>query len=183
MWPVSNKQDESDRDVVRRGADGLKQGRRALPGAPTPGHRALAYLLTGSPAAAEDLAQEAFLRAAGRFPQIRDANNFRAYLRRTVINLWRNSVRRERREQAYLARQDPRTPEDESADLVTRYAVRVALLRLSPRQRAAIVLRYYEDLPERQIAALLQCRPGTVKSLLARGVDSLRRDLGQVEVD
>jgi RNA polymerase sigma factor (sigma-70 family) len=100
-----------------------------------------------------------------------------------VINLWKNSVRRARREQAYLVRQNPRTLEDEPVDLATRYAVRVALLRLSSRQRAAIVLRYYEDLPEHQIAELLQCRPGTVKSLLARGVDSLRRDLGEVEVD
>jgi RNA polymerase sigma-70 factor (sigma-E family) len=144
---------------------------------------ALAYLLTGNSAVAEDLAQEAFLRAASRFPRIRDPNAFPAYLRRTVINLWKNSIRRERREQTYLARQAPRTLEDEPADLVTRYAVRVALLRLNPRQRAAIVLRYYEDLPERQIAELLGCRPGTVKSLLARGVDSLRRDLGELEVD
>jgi RNA polymerase sigma-70 factor (sigma-E family) len=144
---------------------------------------ALAYLLTGNPAVAEDLAQEAFLRAASRFPRLRDPNSFRAYLRRTVINLWKNSVRRERREQTYLARQHPQLLEDEPVDLATRYAVRVALLRLSPRQRAAIVLRYYEDLPERQIAELLECRPGTVKSLLARGVDSLRRDLGELEVD
>jgi len=144
---------------------------------------ALAYLLTGNSAVAEDLAQEAFLRAASRFPRIRDQNSFPAYLRRTVINLWKNSVRRERRERTYLARQNPRTLEDEPVDLATRYAVRVALLRLSPRQRAAIVLRYYEDLPERQIAELLGCRPGKVKSLLARGVDSLRRDLGDLGVD
>jgi len=132
---------------------------------------------------AEDLAQEAFLRAASRFPQIRDQNSFPAYLRRTVLNLWKNSLRRQRREQAYLARQNPRTLEDEPVDLAARYAVRAALLRLSPRQRAAVVLRYYEDLPERQIAELLGCRPGTVKSLLARGLDSLRTDLGELEVD
>ncbi len=144
---------------------------------------ALAYLLTGNSAVAEDLAQEAFLRAASRFPQIRDQNSFPAYLRRTVLNLWKNSLRRQRREQAYLARQNPRTLEDEPVDLAARYAVRAALLRLSPRQRAAVVLRYYEDLPERQIAELLGCRPGTVKSLLARGLDSLRTDLGELEVD
>jgi RNA polymerase sigma-70 factor (sigma-E family) len=144
---------------------------------------ALAYLLTGNPAVAEDLAQEAFLRAASRFPQIRDPNSFPAYLRRTVINLWKNSLRRQRRVQAYLARQNPRTLEDQPVDLATRYAVRAALVRLGPRQRAAIVLRYYEDLPERQIAELLGCRPGTVKSLLARGMDSLRTDLGELEVE
>jgi RNA polymerase sigma factor (sigma-70 family) len=53
-----------------------------------------------------------------------------------------------------------------------------ALLRLPARQRAAIVLRYYEDLPERQIAELLRCRPGTVKSLLSRGIAALREQVG-----
>jgi RNA polymerase sigma factor (sigma-70 family) len=53
-----------------------------------------------------------------------------------------------------------------------------ALLRLPARQRAAIVLRYYEDLPERQIAELLRCQPGTVKSLLSRGIAALREQVG-----
>ena len=56
-------------------------------------------------------------------------------------------------------------------------AVRDALAALTPRQRAAVVLRYYEDLPERDIAAALGCRPGTVKSLLARGLRTLKEHL------
>jgi RNA polymerase sigma factor (sigma-70 family) len=52
--------------------------------------------------------------------------------------------------------------------------MRVALLELSDRQRAAIVLRFYEDLSEAQIAEVLRCRPGTVKSLISRGVEALR---------
>ena len=53
-----------------------------------------------------------------------------------------------------------------------------ALERLPQRQRAAIVLRYYEDLSESRIAELLQCRPGTVKSLLSRGLEAMRTEIG-----
>jgi RNA polymerase sigma factor (sigma-70 family) len=52
-----------------------------------------------------------------------------------------------------------------------------ALGRLPGRQRAALVLRYYEDLPERRVAELLNCRPGTVKSLVARGLEGLRNEI------
>lgn len=145
--------------------------RRHLPAAV-----ALAYLLTGSFPAAEDLAQEAFLRVAGRL--LRDDAAFPAYLRRTIINLWKNDLRRRGQEDAYIARQGSRREEFAIVDLATTAAVRAALLRLNPRQRAAIVLRYYEDLPEREISALLRCRPGTVKSLLSRAIDSLRAHLG-----
>jgi RNA polymerase sigma factor (sigma-70 family) len=55
--------------------------------------------------------------------------------------------------------------------------VRAALGVLSPRQRIAIVLRYFEDLPEREIADLIGCRPGTVKSLLARSLPKLEKEL------
>jgi RNA polymerase sigma factor (sigma-70 family) len=57
---------------------------------------------------------------------------------------------------------------------VTREEMREALLALPARQRAAIVLRYYEDLPDHQIAEILRCRPGTVRSLVTRGVRALR---------
>jgi len=52
-----------------------------------------------------------------------------------------------------------------------------ALGRLSKRQRAALVLRFYEDLPERQVAEILRCRPGTVKSLVSRGLETLRNEI------
>jgi RNA polymerase sigma factor (sigma-70 family) len=59
-------------------------------------------------------------------------------------------------------------------DLAVREAVRQELLRLPQRQRIALVLRFYEDLSEAQIADFLQCRPGTVKSLISRGTQALR---------
>jgi RNA polymerase sigma factor (sigma-70 family) len=59
-------------------------------------------------------------------------------------------------------------------------AMRRALLGLPERQRAAIVLRFYEDLPETEVAEILRCRPGTVRSLVTRGVHAMRPDLERV---
>jgi RNA polymerase sigma factor (sigma-70 family) len=66
---------------------------------------------------------------------------------------------------------------DELPEGATQAVVRASLLGLPHRQRAAIVLRYYEDLPEKRVAELLGCRPGTVKSLLSRGLASLRAEI------
>jgi RNA polymerase sigma-70 factor (sigma-E family) len=136
----------------------------------------LAYLLTGDPALAEDLVQEAFVKVAGRFADIREPQAFEAYLRRTVVNLARMHFRRRRLERAHLEREAGRPPvTSDLPDVASRQDMKEALLALPERQRAAIVLRFYEDMSELQIAEALRCRPGTVKSLLARGVEGLRR--------
>jgi RNA polymerase sigma-70 factor (sigma-E family) len=131
----------------------------------------LGRLLTGSQSAGEDVAQEAFLRF---LRQDRDVDNPEAYLRRSVVNLAVNTHRRERRERDLLQRY-------ERPDPVVRDAPPDALwplvIRLPARQRAVLVLRYYEDLPEREIAQLVGCRPGTVKSLASRALATLRKDL------
>lgn len=135
----------------------------------------LAYLLTGDRGLAEDLVQEAFARFVGRFHHLRDPEAFDGYLRRTIVNLSKNVFRRRAVERAYLDRQaalpeveqlDPDIPEHE--------AMRTALFTLPARQRAAIVLRYYEDLSESDIADILRCRPATVRSLVSRGLQRLR---------
>jgi RNA polymerase sigma-70 factor (sigma-E family) len=143
----------------------------------------LAYLLTGDRVLAEDLVQEAFVRVAGRFAHLRDPDAFGAYLRRSVVNLANSHFRRRRVERAYLSRATsdssigagigPAGPSVEDRDQLWH-----ALGRLPQRQRAAIVLRYYEDLSEARIAELLRCRPGTVKSLLSRGLEAMRTDIG-----
>jgi RNA polymerase sigma-70 factor (sigma-E family) len=139
----------------------------------------LAYLITGDRYLAEDLVQEAFVRLAGRFADLRNPDAFEAYLRRTVVNLARMHFRRGRVERAFLRRESGRRHQDASLpDVDTYQLMKQALLRLPARQRAAIVLRYYEDLPERQIAELLRCQPGTVKSLLSRGIAALRERVG-----
>jgi RNA polymerase sigma-70 factor (sigma-E family) len=135
----------------------------------------LAYLLTGDRALAEDLVQDAFVKLAGRFADLRDPTRFEPYLRKTVVNLARMHFRRRRVERDYLdraAREPAR--HTELPDVSAYEQMKQALLALPYRQRAAIVLRYYGDLSDPQIADVLRCRPGTVKSLLSRGIAALR---------
>ncbi len=144
----------------------------------------LAYLLTGDRALAEDLVQEAFVKLAGRFADLRNPSAFPAYLRKTVVNLARMHWRRRRLERAVMERRarEPRLEAGPAADagMGARDHMRRALLGLPPRTRAALVLRYYEDLSEAQVAEILACSVGTVKSLVSRGVATLR---GTVERD
>jgi RNA polymerase sigma-70 factor (sigma-E family) len=141
----------------------------------------LAYLLTGDRALAEDLVHEAFVRMFGRFRDLRDPDAFRAYLRTTVVNLARSHFRRARVERTYLERQRPPVEGAEPPDPGPREELWAALGLLSERQRAAIVLRYYEDLSEAEAADVLRCPVGTVKSLVSRGMDRLRRELERGE--
>jgi RNA polymerase sigma factor (sigma-70 family) len=123
-------------------------------------------------------AQDAFVRVVGRLGHLRDPGAFDAYLRRAVVNLAKNHYRRRAIERRFLSRST--APEPVPApehQLVDRQTIVVALGRLSERQRAAIVLRYYEDLSEDAIAQILRCRPATVRSLIARGVHLLRGEL------
>ena len=127
----------------------------------------LAYLLTGSRAAAEDLVQDSFVRVQPRYASL---DTPAAYLRRTVTNACYSWHRRRQREQAYHPEPPGEAPpeHDEMWD---------ALAKLAPRRRAALVLRYYLDLSEADIAVALGCRRGTVKSLTHRGLAELREVL------
>ncbi len=136
----------------------------------------LAYLLTGDRALAEDLSQEAFVRVIGRFHDLRNRDAFWWYLRRSVVNLSRSHFRRRRVERAWLERQRPE-PGVAPPDIADREVLRDALARLRPEQRAAIVLRYYEDLSEADTARVLGVAVGTVKSMVSRGMDRLREEL------
>ncbi len=138
----------------------------------------LAYLLTGERAIAEDLVQEAFVKIAGRLGHLRDPSAFQAYLRRTVINLTRMHFRKQKTERTYLEREaNLRRPEEPERDVEVSAAMREALLRLPERQRAAIVLRFYEDLSDTATGAILSCPAGTVRSLVSRGMETLRREV------
>jgi RNA polymerase sigma-70 factor (sigma-E family) len=138
----------------------------------------LAYLLTGDRALAEDLVQDAFVKLAGRLVHLRDPGAFDAYLRRTVVNLANSYYRRKRLERAFLKREEREARLAEvGIDASARDELWGAMRRLSDRQRAAIVLRYYEDLSEQQVADILNCRPGTVKSLVSRGLAILRGEI------
>jgi RNA polymerase sigma-70 factor (sigma-E family) len=132
----------------------------------------LARLLTDSPAVAEEIVQEAFIRfaqSAGR------KDEPAAYLRVIVVNLCRSHQRRTIVERRFAPKSATLSglPEiDETWDLVR---------KLPFRQRAVLMLRYYEDLSEADIARVLGCRPGTVKSSLHRGIAVLRKQLGETE--
>lgn len=145
-----------------------------------PGAVRLAWLITGNEAQAEDLAHDAFIRVAGRFGDLRDPAAFGPYLKRTVVNLANSWFRRRRLERAYLEIQS-RTPELHQPtvehDPAEREDMWRRLMVLPPRQRAAIVLRFYEDMTEQQAADVLGCPVGTVKSLVSRGLDALRREV------
>jgi RNA polymerase sigma-70 factor (sigma-E family) len=146
-----------------------------------PGGLRLAYLLTGDADAAEDCVQEAFARIVGRLGHIRGGVMFDAYLRRTIVNLTKNGWRRRSVERANVVTASPLAAVVPAADsaVVERMEVWHAILQLPIRQRTAIVLRFYEDLAEDDIAAVMRCRPGTARSLVSRGMASLRVELGR----
>jgi len=142
----------------------------------------LAYLMTGDRSLAEDIAQEAFARMVSRLAFLRSPDATWPYLRRSVVNLSKNHYRHRAVERTYLASAGAvALTSHVDPDVVARESMRRALLRLPPRQRAALVLRFYEDLPEDQIADLLHCRPGTARSLVTRGVEALRHSTEVME--
>jgi RNA polymerase sigma factor (sigma-70 family) len=128
----------------------------------------LAHVLTGSNAAAEDLVQDCFARLHRRWGS---TSNPGGYLRTSVVNACRSWHRSRFRERARLRL----VGSSEAAGAPEARELLDALAGLSYPQRAALVLRYYEGLGEREIASLLGCRPGTVKSHLHRGIAPLRK--------
>ena len=140
----------------------------------------LAYLLTGDHNLAEDLVQDAFVRLIGRFADLRNPESFDAYLRRTVVTLSYGTLRRRRTERAYLARErglGQRTS-DVPPDVERQDELWTQMQRIAPRQRAALVLRYYEDLSEQQAADILGCSLRSLKSLVTRGIQAIRDQQG-----
>jgi RNA polymerase sigma factor (sigma-70 family) len=128
----------------------------------------LAALTTGSTEIAEQIVQDAFVQLLRNWTTVTSP---KAWLRIAVINGGRGWLRRQYIERRHADQWTTAAMPDEGV------VVREALRKLSARQRAAIVLRYYEDLTELEIAETLRCRPGTVKSLLDRANRTLRREL------
>jgi RNA polymerase sigma-70 factor (sigma-E family) len=138
-----------------------------------------AYLLTGDRGIAEDLVQAALEKAHRHWARILRKDAPEVYVRRVMVNTalsWRR--RRRVAEVPLLAGDESRGATDDPygrAD--TRYEVLAALRRLPPRTRAVLVLRYFEDLSEAEIARALRCSPGSVKSQASRGLARLRAEL------
>lgn len=136
----------------------------------------VAYALTGDQLAAEDLVQGALAKAFSRWHRIDDPD---AYVRRIIYNdqmsLWRR--RRGHREVSLAHLPDRAVPQRHDEDTTVRMVLRDALLALPARQRAVLVLRFFEDLGVHETAAVLGCRPGTVASQTSRALDKLRAAL------
>jgi RNA polymerase sigma-70 factor (sigma-E family) len=142
----------------------------------------LAYFLTGDRELAQDLVQDAFIKVAGRFQYLREPDAFDTYLRRTIVNLFISHLRRVRLERQELRRQhSAREREQRDADIAERDAMWMALQGLPTRQRAAVVLRFYEDLSERETADVLGCSVGAANQLIVRGLAILRERIGSEE--
>jgi RNA polymerase sigma-70 factor (sigma-E family) len=135
-----------------------------------------AYLLTGGQHDAEDLAQTAFVRVCAAWGRVRRADNPDAYLQRVLMNCHRERFRKRRVPEHPVAAvpEGLRLVRDHADVYGERSALMAALGDLGPRQRAVIVLRYYEDLTEAQTAEVLGCAVGTVKSQTAKALARLR---------
>jgi RNA polymerase sigma-70 factor (sigma-E family) len=142
-----------------------------------------AHLITWDAGEAEDLVQESLIRVARRWPRVRRMEQPLAYARRVLINLAVDGADRRTRRRHELD-PAPAVADVPSADLLagldTRDELLDALAQLTSRQRAVLVLRYFNDLSEAQVADVLGCSPGTVKSNASRGLARLREVLSPI---
>ena len=141
----------------------------------------LAVLLVRDVCTAEEVVQDSFVAMHGSWQRLRDTESALAYLRHTVLNRSRSVLRH----QAVVAKHLPKPPPDmPSAEygalvLLERSAMVAALRKLPARQREAIMLRYYADFSEAEVAAAMGISRGAVKSHTARGMAALRAELEQ----
>lgn len=138
-----------------------------------------AYLLTGHPQDAEDLVQTTLVKVVPQWRRI--ADNPEPYVRRVLVN--ENVSRWRRRRWREHSTDDVPEQLADDPDVAELVVVRAALSALAPRQRAVLVLRYYEGLSEAEIAATLGIAPGTVKSQARDGLAKLRQALPAEEDD
>jgi RNA polymerase sigma-70 factor (sigma-E family) len=136
----------------------------------------MAYLLTHNLADAEDLLQSALAKTYQAWGRIEDANALDGYVRRAMVNTHISWWRRRRVEEYPTDDIPDQAVADHAGDSELSDALRRALDRLPSRMRAAVVLRYYEDMSEAEIAEVLGISQGTVKSTVSRAVAKLRID-------
>ncbi len=128
----------------------------------------VATMIIGSRAEAEEIVQDAFISTARNWPHV---DHVRPYLRRAVVNGSNGVLRRRRTSERF----EPDAPPPEAPDQLV--DLRDLLLTLPSRQRAVLILRFVEDLADEDIAMVLGCRRSTVRSLAARGLALIRKEL------
>ncbi|HST65993.1 MAG TPA: SigE family RNA polymerase sigma factor [Mycobacteriales bacterium] len=135
-----------------------------------------AVLITGDRGLAEDLVQTALVRTYGSWGRIQRREAVDAYVRRVMVNTYVNWWRRRWRGELPTESLPERPAPDALSRVDDGLSLHDALARLPRRMRAVVVLRYYDDLPDREIAAILGCSTGTVRSQASRALDKLRSD-------
>jgi RNA polymerase sigma-70 factor (sigma-E family) len=142
-----------------------------------------AYLVTRDHSRAEEAVQDALIAAYSRWTRICRVQDPEAYVRRSIVNAdisrWRRFFRRETPTENTATAGSAPDPADAQAE---HDAVWALCATLPAKQRAAVVLRYYEDLPDADIAVILDCSPATVRSQIHRALASLRTTIGTEEV-
>jgi RNA polymerase sigma-70 factor (sigma-E family) len=147
----------------------------------SPRLRRTAFLLCGDWHTAEDLTQTTLAKMFVRWHRVSQLNAVHAYATRSLVNTYLASRRRKRAAELLLSRLPDRAVEPYAPEL--RLVVLDALATLPPKARAVVVLRYWEDLSVEQVADLLGCSPGNVKSQSARSLDKLRAVLGDTAAE
>ena len=137
----------------------------------------LAWMLTGDAGRAEDLLQTALAKTWPHWQRVAASGTPERYVRRVMINQATAWGRRRWRHEVPTLVLPETAMSSETSAVDERDALRRALARLPARQRAAVVLRYYEGLSEQETALLLECSVGTVKSQASRGLEKLRSEL------
>ncbi len=140
-----------------------------------------AYLMVGDLHEAEDLVQETLLKVARRWPRVRRMDHAVPYARRILINLALRDRSKRSRRRTELSETGGEQPGVSATALDPHDELHNALAGLPPRQRAVLVLRYFLDLPETEVAAALHCSVGTVKSTASRALARLEQTLRPTE--
>lgn len=184
-----------EKELIRSAAGGDREAFAVLARAAAPAVYSLAYRLTGNKADADDLAQEALVNAWRHLGTFENQCSFGSWVYRITVNQWKNRVKYEKRRFFYnhfsldaarengngddpaarqIASDDP-DPLSAAENRDSGERIQDMLARLDPEDRAMILLREIEDKSYEEIAALLECPLGTVKSRIARAREALRR--------
>jgi RNA polymerase sigma-70 factor (sigma-E family) len=152
---------------------------RAFATARIPAMRRSAYLLCGDAHLADDLVSVVLIKLYRRWRRVASFDHPEAYVRRILVTTWRDELRRPwRREQVAAAIPDRPMYDTDQSD---RFALMPLLARLTPKRRAVLVLRFFEDLSVEQTANIMRCSPGTVKTHTHRALADLREQIAHAK--
>ncbi|WCO68785.1 sigma-70 family RNA polymerase sigma factor [Iamia majanohamensis] len=168
--PVAEAERAVPSQAAARRPDGVDELCRAL----HPRLLGSLRLYLGDAETARELTQDALVRVIERWPSVQTMDHPEAWAYRVAFNLARSRLRRATAERRARARTTPVPPGRPDVDVAASIAVRRAVALLPPRQRQAVVLRYYGDLSLAEVAAVMGCRPGTVKAHLHQALTGLR---------